>query len=148
MIFQENLVTERKVKPMSMNAFELISRSQTFCLDSLFEKQMHLAKRQTSFASQCPPNEIISKIEDSAKPLGFNVAPMKLKGDKSGRKGELSVATEVFEVAPCLHMVEFRKTGGHIGVSQGIYLHSNFYKSFSSGLKDIIWNTEGIPEEE
>ncbi|KAG4169958.1 hypothetical protein ERO13_A12G115750v2 [Gossypium hirsutum] len=132
---QENLVTERKVKPMSMNAFELISRSQTFCLDSLFEKQMHLAKRQTSFASQCPPNEIISKIEDSAKPLGFN---MKLKGDKSGRKGELSVATEVFEVAPCLHMVEFRKTGGHIG----------FYKSFSSGLKDIIWNTEGIPEEE
>ncbi|MBA0562953.1 hypothetical protein Golob_007971, partial [Gossypium lobatum] len=64
---QENLVTERKVKPVSMNAFELISRSQSFCLDNLFEKQM------TSFASQCPPNEIISKIEDAAKPLGFNV---------------------------------------------------------------------------
>ncbi|KAA3462319.1 CBL-interacting protein kinase 9 [Gossypium australe] len=113
---QENLVTERKVKPVSMNAFELISRSQSFCLDNLFEKQMHLAKRQTSFASQCPPNEIISKIEDAAKPLGFNVDKrnykMKLKGDKSGRKGQLSVATEVFEVAPCLHMVEFRKAGG------------------------------------
>ncbi|MBA0743691.1 hypothetical protein Gogos_006351, partial [Gossypium gossypioides] len=101
---QENIVTERKVKPVSMNAFELISRSQSFCLDNLFEKQMHLAKRQ--FASQCPPNEIISKIEDAAKPLGFNVDKrnykMKLKGDKSGRKGQLSVATEVFEVAPCL----------------------------------------------
>ncbi|KAH1073789.1 hypothetical protein J1N35_026117 [Gossypium stocksii] len=113
---QENLVTERKVKPVSMNAFELISRSRSFCLDNLFEKQMHLAKRQTSFASQCPPNEIISKIEDAAKPLGFNVDKrnykMKLKGDKSGRKGQLSVATEVFEVAPCFHMVEFRKTGG------------------------------------
>ncbi|MBA0787683.1 hypothetical protein Gotri_000031, partial [Gossypium trilobum] len=97
---QENIVTERKVKPVSMNAFELIFRSQSFCLDNLFQKQM------TSFASQCPSNEIISKIEDAAKPLGFNVDKrnykMKLKGDKSGRKGQLSVATEVFEVAPCL----------------------------------------------
>ncbi|KAF9624593.1 hypothetical protein IFM89_012015, partial [Coptis chinensis] len=60
-------------------------------------------------------NEIMSKIEEAAKPLGFNVhknnykvkrciliwyidkdAPqMKLKGDKTGRKGHLSVATEV-----------------------------------------------------
>ncbi|MBA0805255.1 hypothetical protein Gohar_004784, partial [Gossypium harknessii] len=91
---QENLVTERKVKPVSMNVFELISRSQSFCLDNLFEKQM----RQTSFASQCPHNEIISKIEDAAKPLGFNVDKrnykMRLKGDKSGRKGQLSVAIE------------------------------------------------------
>ncbi|MQL41526.1 hypothetical protein EI012_26825, partial [Escherichia coli] len=35
----ENLVTERKEKPVSMNAFELISRSQSFNLDSLFENQ-------------------------------------------------------------------------------------------------------------
>ncbi|KAG8475192.1 hypothetical protein CXB51_031756 [Gossypium anomalum] len=131
-----NLVTERKVKPMSMNAFELISRSQSFCFDSLFEKQMSYynlfglwvgsefgttasCKATDQFCnSQCPPNEIISKIEDAAKPLGFNVDKrnykMKLKGDKSGRKGELSVATEVFEVAPCLHMVEFQKSGGDI----------------------------------
>lgn len=37
---QEHLVTERKEKPVSMNAFELISRSQGFNLESLFEKQM------------------------------------------------------------------------------------------------------------
>lgn len=37
---------------------------------------------------------------------------MKLQGDKTGRKGHLAVATEVFEVAPSLHMVELRKTGG------------------------------------
>lgn len=37
---------------------------------------------------------------------------MKLQGDKHGRKGHLSVATEVFEVAPSVHMVELRKTGG------------------------------------
>ncbi|KAL4368479.1 hypothetical protein GQ457_05G001100 [Hibiscus cannabinus] len=142
----ENLVTERKVKPVSMNAFELISRSQSFSLDNLFEKQMRLAKRETSFTSQRPPNEIISKIEEAAKPLGFNVDKrnykMKLKGDKRGRKGKLSVATEVFEVAPCLHMVEFRKTGGDT-----LEFHK-FYKNFSSGLEDIIWKTDGIDEED
>jgi hypothetical protein len=32
-------VTERKVKPVSMNAFELISKTQGFSLDNLFGKQ-------------------------------------------------------------------------------------------------------------
>uniref|UniRef100_I1JS30 non-specific serine/threonine protein kinase n=1 Tax=Glycine max TaxID=3847 RepID=I1JS30_SOYBN len=112
----ENLVTERKEKPVSMNAFELICRSQSFNLDSLFEKQTGQVKQETSFTSQCPANEIMFKIEEAAKPLGFNVYKrnykMKLQGDKSGRKGHLSVATEVFEVAPSVHMVELRKTGG------------------------------------
>ncbi|KAH1240700.1 CBL-interacting serine/threonine-protein kinase 9 [Glycine max] len=114
---KENLVTERKEKPVSMNAFELISRSQSFNLENLFEKQTQgIVKRETHFTSQRPANEIMSKIEEAAKPLGFNVHKrnykMKLQGDKSGRKGHLSVATEVFEVAPSLHMVELRKTGG------------------------------------
>ncbi|XP_052479840.1 CBL-interacting serine/threonine-protein kinase 9 isoform X3 [Gossypium raimondii] len=135
----EHLVTERKEKPVSMNAFELISRSQSFSLDKLFEKQCGSVKPETSFASQRPPNEILSKIEEAAKPLGFNVHKrnykMKLKGDKSGRKGQLSVATEVFEVAPSLHMVELRKTGGDT-----LEFHK-FYKSFSSELKDIVWKS-------
>lgn len=38
-IVQENLVTETKEKPVSMNAFELISRSPGFSLENLFEKQ-------------------------------------------------------------------------------------------------------------
>ncbi|CAL9159597.1 unnamed protein product [Musa hybrid cultivar] len=137
---EEHLVTEKKEKPESMNAFELISRSQGFNLGNLFEKQLGLVKRETRFTSQCPPNEIMSKIEEAAKPLGFNVRKhnykMKLQGDKSGRKGHLSVATEVFEVAPSLHMVELRKTGGDT-----LEFHK-FYKNFSSGLKDIVWKTE------
>ncbi|WOL05731.1 CBL-interacting protein kinase 9 [Canna indica] len=137
---EEHLVTEKREKPESMNAFELISRSQGFNLGNLFEKQMGLVKRETRFTSQCPPNEIISKIEEAAKPLGFNVRKhnykMKLQGDKSGRKGHLSVATEVFEVAPSLHMVELRKTGGDT-----LEFHK-FYKTFSSGLKDIVWKSE------
>ncbi|XP_074584208.1 CBL-interacting protein kinase 9-like [Curcuma longa] len=137
---EEHLVTEKKEKPESMNAFELISRSQGFNLGNLFEKQMGLVKRETRFTSQHPPNEIISKLEEAAKPLGFKVRKhnykMKLQGDKSGRKGHLSVATEVFEVAPSLHMVELRKTGGDT-----LEFHK-FYKNFSSGLKDIVWKTE------
>ncbi|XP_054781140.1 CBL-interacting serine/threonine-protein kinase 9 [Prosopis cineraria] len=138
---KENLVTERKEKPVSMNAFELISRSQSFNLDSLFEKEMGIVKRETRFTSQRPAHEIISKIEEAAKPLGFNVHrrnyKMKLQGDKTGRKGHLSVATEVFEVAPSLHMVELRKTGGDT-----LEFHK-FYKNFSSGLQDVVWHTEG-----
>ena len=30
-------------------------------------------KRETRFTSKCPANEIISKIEEAAKPLGFDV---------------------------------------------------------------------------
>ncbi|KAI3497227.1 hypothetical protein L1887_39689 [Cichorium endivia] len=36
---KEHLVTEKKEKPESMNAFELISRSQGFSLENMFEKQ-------------------------------------------------------------------------------------------------------------
>lgn len=39
LILQDCLVTEKKEKPVSMNAFELISRSQSFNLENLFEKQ-------------------------------------------------------------------------------------------------------------
>lgn len=42
---------------------------------------------------------------------------------------------QVFEVAPSLHMVELRKTGGDT-----LEFHK-FYKTFSSGLQDIVWNT-------
>ncbi|XP_044501166.1 CBL-interacting serine/threonine-protein kinase 9-like isoform X2 [Mangifera indica] len=142
---KEHLVRERKEKPVSMNAFGLISRAQSFSLENLFEKQMGHVKRETRFSSQRPPNEIMSKIEEAAKPLGFNVRKgnykMKLQGDKNGRKGQLSVATEVFEVAPCLHIVEVRKTGGDT------LEFNTFYKNFSTGLKDIVWKTEENTEE-
>lgn len=141
---KEPLITERKEKPVSMNAFELISKTQGFSLENLFEKQAGIVKRETRFASHSSANEIMSKIEEAAKPLGFNVDKrnykMKLKGDKNGRKGQLSVATEVFEVAPSLHMVELRKVGGDT-----LEFHK-FYKTFSSGLKDIVWKSEGTVE--
>ncbi|KAE7996161.1 hypothetical protein FH972_000906 [Carpinus fangiana] len=143
------LVVERReegpVAPVTMNAFELISTSQGLNLSTLFEKQMGLVKRETRFTSKCPANEIISKIEQAAMPLGFDVKKnnfkMKLQGEKTGRKGHLSVSTEIFEVAPSLYMVELRKSGGDT-----LEFHK-FYKSLTTGLKDIVWKTTDEADE-
>lgn len=146
----QNLVVERReegpVAPVTMNAFELISTSQGLNLSSLFEKQMGLVKRETRFTSKRPANEIIAKIEEAAMPLGFDVKKnnfkMKLLGEKTGRKGHLAVATEIFEVAPSLYMVELRKSGGDT-----LEFHK-FYNNLSTGLKDIVWKTDEAIEEE
>ncbi|OAY81412.1 CBL-interacting protein kinase 23 [Ananas comosus] len=143
----ENLVVERREGgPALMNAFELISTSQGLNLGTLFEKQMGVVKRETRFASKLPPKEILSKIEAAAAPLGFNVQKhdykLKLQGEKSGRKGHLSVATEVFEVAPSLFMVELRKSKGDT-----LEFHK-FYNNISTGLKDIVWKPKDDQNEE
>ncbi|XP_041025213.1 CBL-interacting serine/threonine-protein kinase 23 [Juglans microcarpa x Juglans regia] len=144
------LIVERReegqpVAPVTMNAFELISTSQGLNLSTLFEKQMGLIKRETRFTSKSPAKEIISKIEEAAMPLGFGVKKnnykLKLQGEKTGRKGHLSVATEIFEVAPSLYMVEVRKSGGDT-----LEFHK-FYNSLTTGLKDIVWKTGDEAEE-
>ncbi|WOL07889.1 CBL-interacting protein kinase 23-like isoform X1 [Canna indica] len=136
-----NLVVERRdERPVPMNAFDLISTSQGLNLGNLFEKQMGLVKRETRFTSKLPANEILSKIEEAAKPLGFDVKKqnykMKLQGEKSGRKGQLAIATEVFEIAPSLHVVELRKSKGDT------FEFHKFYNNLTPGLKDIIWRTQ------
>ncbi|KAJ1402026.1 Serine/threonine-protein kinase, active site [Sesbania bispinosa] len=145
----QNLIVERReegpVAPMTMNAFELIFKSQGLNLGNLFGKQMGLVKRETRFTSKCSTDEIISKIEQAALPLGFSVKKnnykVKIQGEKTGRKGHLSIVTEIFEVAPSLNMVELRKSGGD---TLEFY---KFYKNLSNGLRDIIWKAEPIDEE-
>ncbi|XP_065049006.1 CBL-interacting protein kinase 32-like isoform X3 [Musa acuminata AAA Group] len=139
---EEHHVTEKKEEqPTTMNAFELISMSKGLDLGNLFDTQQEF-KRETRFTSTCPANEIISKIEEAAKPLGFDVQKknykMRLENVKAGRKGNLKVATEVFQVAPSLHMVEVRKAKGDT-----LEFHK-FYKNLSNSLKDVVW----IPEED
>ncbi|KAG0497198.1 hypothetical protein HPP92_001889 [Vanilla planifolia] len=135
------VVEQREERPAVMNAFELISTSQGLNLGVLFEKQMGHVKRETRFASRLSPERILSKIEEAAKPLGFKTEKqnyrMKMEGEKSGRKGHLAIATEVFEVAPSLNMVELRKTRGDT-----LEFHK-FYKSISTGLNEIIWQAPG-----
>ncbi|CAL5410166.1 unnamed protein product [Camellia sinensis] len=141
----QNLIVERREErpatPVIMNAFELISTSQGLNLSSLFEKHMGIVKRETRFTSKCPANEIMSKIEEAASPLGFDVRKknykLKLEAQKTGHKGHLAVATEIFEVAPSLCMVELRKAAGDTLEFHELW----FYKILSTGLKDIVWKT-------
>ncbi|CAL0317555.1 unnamed protein product [Lupinus luteus] len=136
---EEHHVTEKKEeKPTAMNAFELISMSQGLNLENLFDEQGF--KRETRFTSKSSANEIIHKIEQAAKPLGFDVQKknykMRLANVKAGRKGNLNVATEIFQVAPSLHMVEVRKSNGDT-----LEFHK-FYKNLSTCLEDVVWKTE------
>ncbi|XP_042958122.1 CBL-interacting serine/threonine-protein kinase 3-like [Carya illinoinensis] len=136
---QEHHVTEKKEEqPAAMNAFDLISMSKGLNLSNLFDVEQEF-KRETRFTSKCPANEIISKIEEAAKPLGFDVHKknykMRLENVKAGRKGNLNVATEIFQVAPSLHMVEVRKARGDT-----LEFHE-FYKKLSTCLDDVVWKT-------
>ncbi|KAK7281636.1 hypothetical protein RIF29_09800 [Crotalaria pallida] len=70
------------------------------CLDDVEAvfKDCEGFKRETRFTSKSSANEIINKIEEAAKPLGFDVQKknykMKLANVKAGRKGNLNVATK------------------------------------------------------
>ncbi|GAB2285155.1 CBL-interacting serine/threonine-protein kinase 3 [Dionaea muscipula] len=137
---EEHHVTERKEEPAAMNAFELIALSRGLNLGSLFDDAEQSFKKETRFTSQCPPNEILQKIEEAVKPLGFDVHKknykMRLENVKAGRKGNLNVATEVFQVAPSLHLVEVRKAKGDT-----LEFHK-FYKNLSSSLEGVVWKTD------
>ncbi|KAL7126977.1 hypothetical protein ABFS83_14G223400 [Erythranthe nasuta] len=138
---KEYLVTEKREeeKPAPMNAFELISMSRGLNLGNLFGVEQGY-KKETRFTSRCPANEIINKIEQAVKPLGFDVHKknykMRLENSKAGRKGNLNVSTEVFQVAPSMHIVEVRKAKGDT-----LEFHK-FYKNLSTCLEDVVWKTE------
>lgn len=141
----KHMVTEKKeTRPVTMNAFELISMSQGLNLSGLFESKEIPEKEETRFTSKKSAKEIIETIEEAAKPLGFNVQKrdykMKLQGDKLGRKGHLSVSTEVFEVAPSLFMVELQKHHGDT------LEYNHFYKNLSKSLKDIVWKADPVED--
>lgn len=123
-------------KPTLLNAFELISLSRGLNLSGLIAEKQDM-NRELHFTSRHPAPEIVLKMEEAAKPLGFNVQKqnykMTLRGVETGRKGHLSVATEVFEVAPSFFIVEVRKAGGDT------LEYQNFCQNFSRSLKDIVW---------
>ncbi|KAF3773906.1 CBL-interacting protein kinase 32 [Nymphaea thermarum] len=76
---------ERKVsKPAVLNAFDIISLSEGLNLSGLFEKKLG-ARREKRFTSKCSAAEIMSKMEENAKPLGFNVKKCDYKFDHTQR---------------------------------------------------------------
>ncbi|KAM7500685.1 hypothetical protein LguiA_025099 [Lonicera macranthoides] len=99
-------------RPASLNAFDIISFSQGFDLSGLFEEGGEGAR----FVSAAPVSSIISKLEEVARVVSFNVRKkdcrVSLEGSREGVKGPLTIAVEIFELTPSLRMVEVKKKGG------------------------------------
>ncbi|KAI5056602.1 hypothetical protein GOP47_0028420 [Adiantum capillus-veneris] len=128
-------------RPVLMNAFEIISSlSQGLDLSGLFIENENTCKKETKFASVHPAKDILAKIQDFAVHLGYKVKiinfKMKLQSSKPGRKGYLSISTEVLEVAPSLFMVDMHKTGGDT------LEFRDFQQQLAVGLKEIVWKSE------
>ncbi|KAF7121041.1 hypothetical protein RHSIM_Rhsim13G0189300 [Rhododendron simsii] len=136
------------MRPTCMNAFDIISLSPGFNLSGLFEreKKSQMAE-EARFTTRKPPSDIVSRLEEIAMMESFRVKKkdgvVKLQGSKEGRKGQLAINAEIFEVAPCFHMVEVKKVAGD----------TLEYQEFCDNglkpcLKDVVWNWQGSEQQE
>jgi len=129
------------VKPLNLNAFDIISLSAGFDLSGLFEESMR--RREARFTSAKPATAIISKLEEIAKRLRFKVKKkdggvLKMEGAKEGRKGVLAIDAEIFEVTPTFHLIEIKKTNGDTLEYQKMW-----NQDVRPALKDIVWAWQG-----
>ncbi|MBA0568722.1 hypothetical protein Golob_006194 [Gossypium lobatum] len=129
------------VRPSYFNAFDIISLSQGLNLSGLFEKDLN--QRDCSrFTTKKPASDIVSKFEQIAQTESFSIknkdGKVKLQGSKEGRKGQLGIDVEIFEVTPSFYVVELKKTAGDT------LEYKNFCnKELKPSLKDIVWAWQG-----
>ncbi|KZV56182.1 CBL-interacting protein kinase 5-like [Dorcoceras hygrometricum] len=127
----------------SFNAFDIISNiSQGFDLSGLFEKDTNNSRAEAWFTTQKPLSMVVSKLEEVALTESFKIKKLdgvvKMQGSKEGRKGQLAIDAEIFEVTPSFHVVEVKKTAGD----------TMEYRKFCDqdlkpSLKDIVWSWQG-----
>lgn len=107
--------------PTLINAFQLISMSSFLDLSGFFEKE-NASERKIRFTSNLSHKELIERIEDTVRGMGFIVykknGKLKVVKEEIGYRspGSLSVAAEVFEISPSLYVVELRKSHGDTSV--------------------------------
>ncbi|KAK9075651.1 hypothetical protein SSX86_003977 [Deinandra increscens subsp. villosa] len=106
-----------KLKPTSMNAFDIISLSDGLNLSGLFEDEAPSEKLESRFMMKKPAATIMSKLEEVAVTEDFRVlkkldGTLIIQGTKEGRNGKLAMDAEIFEFAPSLHMVEVKMLSG------------------------------------
>ncbi|XP_057969773.1 CBL-interacting serine/threonine-protein kinase 6 [Malania oleifera] len=125
-------------EPETLNAFHIISLSEGFDLSPLFEEKRREEKEELRFATTRPASSVISKLEEVAKAVRFDVkkseSTVRLQGQERGRKGKLAIAAELYSVAPSFLVVEVKKHGGDT-------LEYNQFcsKELRPALKDIAW---------
>ncbi|KAH7544985.1 CBL-interacting serine/threonine-protein kinase 20 [Ziziphus jujuba] len=137
-----------KIAKSNFNAFDIISSlSPGFDLSNLFEEDMNHMRPEARFTTTKPVSTIVSKFEEIAEMESFKLVKrdgtMKLQGSREGRKGQLAIDAEIFEVTPAFYVVEVKKTAGD----------TLEYKEFCDhdlrpSLKDIVWTWQGYEEQE
>ncbi|CAM0957390.1 unnamed protein product [Alopecurus aequalis] len=127
------------MKPASLNAFDIISLSHGFDLSGLLEMEQK-QKVHELFMTQKPASAIVSKLEEIAETEHFNVRKkdgiVKLQGSKEGRKGQLTIDAEIFEVASSCYVVEVKKAAGDT-----LEYQTFCDKDLRPSLKDICWTS-------
>ncbi|KAF7113128.1 hypothetical protein RHSIM_Rhsim03G0256900 [Rhododendron simsii] len=143
--FEDCLQKEKKTE--TLNAFHIISLSEGFNLSPLFEEKKREEREELRFATTgTTASEVVSRLEEAAARAGkFSVrksgdnSSVRLQGEKSGRKGKLSIAAEIFAVTPSFLVVEVRKSSGDT-------LEYNQFcsKELRPALKDIAWTSSPV----
>ncbi|KAJ1282089.1 hypothetical protein BS78_03G023000 [Paspalum vaginatum] len=131
---------DSSLKPTSLNAFDIISHSRGFDLSGLFEKDQE-QKANSRFMTQKPASAIVSKLEQIAETERFMVKKqdglVKLQGSKEGRKGQLAIDAEIFEVTPSFYVVEVKKSAGDT-----LEYEKFCNKDLRPSLRDICWSSQ------
>lgn len=131
---------DSSLKPASLNAFDIISHSRGFDLSSLFEVDQEQKASNSRFMTQKPASAIVSKLEQIAETERFMVKKqdglVKLQGSKQGRKGQLAIDAEIFEVTPAFHVVEVKKSAGDT-----LEYEMFCSKGLRPSLSDICWSS-------
>ncbi|KAL7102801.1 hypothetical protein ACP275_08G140400 [Erythranthe tilingii] len=133
-------------KPHYMNAFDIISLSQGFDLSGLFEKDLSNSRAHAWFTTQVPPDVVVSRLEELADTESFKIkmkdGVVKMQGSRGGRKGQLAIDAEIFEVTPSFHMVEVKKTAGDT-----LEYVKFCDQDLKPSLKDIVWSWQSYEDE-
>jgi serine/threonine protein kinase len=136
---------EYGMKPYCFNAFDIISLSSGFDLSGLFEKDMN-ERQHARFATKRSPSIVVSKLEEIAQLDGrFKVMKqngiVRLEGNETGINEQLSIDTEIFEVASSVYIVGVYKIAGDM------LEYRNFWNQFlKPSLNEIVWVWQGYEQ--
>lgn len=127
-------------KPSNLNAFDIISLSSGLDLSGLFVGDDR--REDVRFTSVQPVSVIVSKLEEVATDLNFNVTKkdggyLKLARSR-GRNVEVGIDVDIFEVTPSFHVVEMKRSNGNTFEYQKL-----LKDGMQPALKDIVWAWQG-----
>ncbi|XP_021713660.1 CBL-interacting protein kinase 2-like [Chenopodium quinoa] len=126
-------------RPSNLNAFDIISLSSGLDLSGLFVGDDR--RDDVRFTSLQPASAIVSKLEEVAANMKLKVTKkdggfLKLVGSK-GRKEEVGIDMDIFEVTPSFHVVEMKRSNGNA------IDYQKLKDDMQPALKDIVWAWQG-----